>query len=90
MKRTKQPSFPPPELQPAGPGTIDVTQTINVRARPAQIEYWRTAARLAGYGERGLSAWIKAVLSREANAVYLQKDRGRPEDEDDEDPLGAL
>lgn len=58
---------------------------FTIRARRAQIEYWREASQEAGY--RSLSLWVKDVLTKAATQVFRDKDeehgpaterRGRP------------
>ena len=45
---------------------------VNFRARKGQVAYWREAA---GAQELTLSAWLKGLATREANAIFDALDK---------------
>jgi hypothetical protein len=46
--------------------------TINIRARKGQVAYWKEAAAEQGMT---LSAWLKGLATREANATFEGLDK---------------
>jgi hypothetical protein len=58
-------------------GSSTKTIQVNVRARASQVEYWKDAAELMGYGEGMFSQWVKDTLSDTAHRAMRDNDRRR-------------